>query len=848
MKGIKKIYMTAILSVIVLLCVIAAAAFKSAPRANAELLTGRWLKSSSVNTSVNAKEGEFSIVVMGDQQIVLSNYSKYLAYSYDYIAKNKDEMNLKMFLNVGDIFDVVDFTDIVGGYNANDPYGRNRGTDPDTKYWFQQKEFVSEQVAKLEKANVPVALTMGNHDYEDMAFNYRINKTFNEAFPLSRFEKYAVGDSGVLDDTHYFGGAQYNDIEQAYYFFEGNGQKYMVLCLGIFPSDEMIDWANEVVASNPDCKVIVNTHAYFDTNGRPYERGDYLWNKFLSKHENIFMVVCGHDWEDGNIIKQIDYGENGNPVYQFMVNSQGEEFGGAGLFAQFIFRADGSVDCAYYAPAVEEYPSEFGVSENAGMYFGKESQFTFDTAISKISATEEGKSVSGRTVAGNSFYDDYVICSPDNGRWLKNVYEYKNVRIVSGKGLQATGEEGYITYKTEAEEFSRIKGLYITPDCKFTDGGAYQIDISEDGTEWKTVLFQSDVAGKTHYTFDVSRSLSGEKQLYIRLLLRGENFFMKAFEAEIKTIKTVLSDENGYFSAGFKAESATAANYNENMYAQKDLLLTEGDLLGSGGSGYLGGKGEIYYRFDAPENATFKTLSFSCAMRIERVPRTYSFAERKFDYNGTGEKLYSAAQTFGFKEKDSELALRILVSYDGGKSYEEQVTYNNADYAGANERFNYDIAVDGQKSVIVKLQFFGASHTDVGFKSLELNGTYERKESFYDTDGGTLYGDSLIPVKDGFVFDGWYLGGVKIDNPEAYKGMGVTLRANWKKIVSVIYVTGTAQNSPQNRTYLIEGETLALKDIALAGKTFAGWYDIGGKRYSSVTAGTDDIVLYAVFY
>ena len=60
---------------------------------------------------------------------------------------------------------------------------------------------------------IPVALTMGNHDYEDMAFSYRINKTFNEAFPLSRFEKYAVGTEGVLDGTHYFGGAQFDDIE-----------------------------------------------------------------------------------------------------------------------------------------------------------------------------------------------------------------------------------------------------------------------------------------------------------------------------------------------------------------------------------------------------------------------------------------------------------------------------------------------------------------------------------------------------------------------------------------------------------------------------------------------------------
>lgn len=840
--------MIAILSAVLLIVAVVAAIFKPAPKVTAEQLTGRWSKSTSVDTSVNAKEGEFSIVVMGDQQIVLCNYSKYLASSYDYIAKNAEAMNLKMYLNVGDIFDVVDFTEAIGGYNQNDPYGRNRGSDPETKYWFQQKEFVSAQVKKLEDANVPVALTMGNHDYEDMAYNYRINKTFNEAFPLSRFNKYAVGNSGVIDKTHYFGGSQYNDIEQAYYFFEGNGQKYMVLCLGLFPSDEMIEWANEVVIANADCKVIVNTHAFLEGDGRPYERGDYLWNTFLSKHENIFMVVCGHDWEDGNIIKQVDYGENGNPVYQFMINSQGEEFGGAGVFAQLIFRADGTVDCAYYAPAVEEYAAEFNVGENAGMYFGKESQFTFDTAMPKISATEEGKQVVGKTVSAKSFYENYVIFSPDNGRWIKEVYDYKNVRIVSGKGLQTTAEEGYITYKIEADEFSRINGLYITPDCRFTENGAYQIDISENGTEWKTALFQSEVANKTYYKFDISRYLSGEKQLYIRLLLRGDGFFMKALETEIRTVKTVLSDESGKFTAGFNAGNATEANYNENMYAQKDLRLTEGQILGSGGYGYLGGKGEVFYRFDAPENATLKTLDFSCVMKIDRIPRTYTFGERKFDYNGTGEKVYSAAQTFAFKEKDSELALRISVSYDGGESYNKIATYNNADYYGDNVKFDCGFAVDGIKSVVVKLEFLGSNHIDVGFKSLEFNGTYERKESFYDTDGGKLYGNSLTPVKDGFVFEGWYVGGEKTDNPESFKDKGVTLTAHWKKIVSVIYVTGTAENSPQNKTYLVEGETLVLSDIALSGKTFAGWYDESGVKYTSVTAGTEDVILYAVFY
>ena len=820
----------------VMCCCIGLLCITSIWQVNAEQLSGRWIKTPSVSTTIN--DGDFSVVVMGDQQIVLSNYSKYLAYSYDYIVENKDEMNLKMFINLGDIFDVVDFTDDIGGYNAGDEYGRNRGNDPDTKYWFQQKQYVSDQVQKLENADIPVALTMGNHDYEDMAFNYRINKTFDEAFPLSRFES-----------KDYFGGAQYEDIEQAYYYFEGNGQKYMVLVLGLFPSDEMIEWANRVVSENTDCKVIVTTHGYFDRTGRAVPRADYLWTNFLSLHENIFLLLCGHDWDDGKIETQVDYGVHGNPVYQFMINSQGEEFGGMGLFAQLIFRTDGTVDCAYYAPSVEKYATELRAQATTGMYFMSDNQFTFDLNVSKIEAFENGKVVVGKSFNGSSLFENYVVCKSTNGRWLRNVYDYNNVSVTEGKGLY-TDSEGYITYKISAGEYSRTNGLTFMPVCKLGESvaTAFQVDVSFDYMTWKTALYQDGVTGKSNFEFDLSRSVAGAKDLYVRVLLRGDgNFNMISVRVNVKTVETVLNAEEDNFSVVFDVATATADNYDEKMYTHLDSDLTRGQLLGAGGSGYLGGKAFLTYRFDAPKNKALKTLNFAAVMKIDKIPREYSFAERTFDYGNTGtETTYSEAQTFGFKEKDSELALRILVSYDEGLTFKELITYNNADYAGNAVRFDYDIPVESQSSVIVKLQYFGANVSDVGFTRIEFNGSY--LSGGYVLNGGVIYGDYLRPVKDGYVFDGWYVNGEKTDNPESYENSGVSIEARWKKIVSVYYITNGVKNVAENKSVLIEGEELLLTDLQLQGKTFAGWYDISGNRYSSVTANTEDVILYAVFY
>lgn len=816
--------------------------------AEADQLSGRWIKKPSyLNTEVDESAGDFSVAVIGDQQIVESSWKKYLESTYDYLAENKQDMNLKMVINVGDIFDVVDFASMIGGYDSEDPYGSNRGDDPENKYWWQQREFVSNQVKKLEDAQIPVALTMGNHDYEDMAFSYRINKTFNEAFPLSRFEKYAVGEDGVVDDTHYFGGAQYEDIEQAYYYFEGNGQKYMVLCMGIYPNDEMIAWANEIAAQNSDCKIIVNTHAYFDVDGTLEQRGDYLWNNFISQHENIMMVVCGHSWYDGGIVRKVDYGVNGNPVYQFMINTQGEEFGGAGVFAQMIFRADGTVDCAYYAPAVEEYAAELNLGENAGMYFMEENQFTFDLNIDRLSVSSEGETVVGNEKEGTNIYDNYVVYSPSNERWLQNVYAYKNAGIVSKKGLSATNGTGYVTYKLSAGDSQRYKGLTVLPFCKFPSSGyaAFQIDLSTDGENWQTALYQDNSTGRSGEVFILDRYVKGAKELWLRVYVTGTDFCLTSVDFEAETVQTVLAGGGESFTVGFNSATATQADWSDGMLDSLDAYLIN-SVLGTGSSYYQGGKAYVAYCFDAPAGATLQRLNVTCVMDITKISRTYSFEERVYD--GI---TYSQAQTFGFKEKDSELALRILISYDGGKNFETLVTYDNADYAGTDVSFQYALPVEGYSSAVVKLQYFGSTWTDVTIKSIAFSGSYsaqELDEDGYVLNGGTIYSDPLRPVRDGYVFDGWYVNGERTDDPASYEGTGVAIEAKWKKIVSIVYVTGGAQNDTQNKSVLTEGETLTLSDLSsFNGKTFGGWYDAEGNRVTQIVA-EQDLILYAIFY
>ena len=98
------------------------------------------------------------------------------------------------------------------------------------------------------------------------------------------------------------------------------------------------------------------------------------------------------------------------------------------------------------------------------------------------------------------------------------------------------------------------------------------------------------------------------------------------------------------------------------------------------------------------------------------------------------------------------------------------------------------------------------------------------------------------------MFDGWYVNGERTDDPASYEGTGVAIEAKWKKIVSIVYVTGGAQNDTQNKSVLTEGETLTLSDLSsFNGKTFGGWYDAEGNRVTQIVA-EQDLILYAIFY
>ena len=222
---------------------------------------------------------------------------------------------------------------------------------------------------------VPYSLVRGNHD-ESVYFD----KYFNNETYLNQFGGYAMTEG---------------NINNLYKTFKAGSVDYLLLVLDFGASDEILAWANEVVLAHPNHRVIVTTHAYqgydserltyknshgsggissgsdVDTtmgnNYRGYNDGERIWEKFVSKHPNIFLVLSGHTPMEDLVVYQTK-GVHGNVVNQMIVDAQwmDPQKGGVGMVCMLYFNEDGSMMEVEW------------LSTDTGKYYQEHNQFQVD--------------------------------------------------------------------------------------------------------------------------------------------------------------------------------------------------------------------------------------------------------------------------------------------------------------------------------------------------------------------------------------------------------------------------------------------------------------------------------------
>ncbi len=289
----------------------------------------------------------YSFAVIGDTQATVeqdvNNKTNKLSKLYDWILENKDEKKMEYVFGMGDI-------------TQNNT----------TAEW----EHAQKQIVRLD-GQIPYLLNRGNHDGVHEKEFTSFNKYISSDSYRKQFETGGYYDESNIDNT--------------WITFSVGNIDYLVLALEFGIPDDVIAWANGVISSHPNHNVIITTHAFLSPDGDPitsqdswppsvydskFNNGDEIWEKLVSKHKNIVMVLCGHDSSEKIVMTQTK-GDYGNTVTQILVDPDALEHaeGATGLVAMLYFSEDGkNVQVEYYSTVHE-------------MYFTRESQFSFNLDV-----------------------------------------------------------------------------------------------------------------------------------------------------------------------------------------------------------------------------------------------------------------------------------------------------------------------------------------------------------------------------------------------------------------------------------------------------------------------------------
>jgi len=263
----------------------------------------------------------YSFAVIGDTQILSEMYPDKVAKIYDWLVDNAEEKKIKFVLGLGDIT------------NLNSP---------------AEWALTTNNIFKLDGL-IPYSVVRGNHDGAP---------EFIQAFDYGKYAKIIGGSYG-------------NNMLNTWQELIVGDVKYLIMALDFGPSDEVLDWASGVIEEHPNHNVIITTHAYLFRDGTTLDandvyppignggenNGDHIWDKLVSQHENIVMVISGHDPHDNIVVSQ-DKGIHCNVVTQMLVDPQGVDIDmcPTGMVAMLYFSEDGSkVSVEYYSTVNEKF-------------------------------------------------------------------------------------------------------------------------------------------------------------------------------------------------------------------------------------------------------------------------------------------------------------------------------------------------------------------------------------------------------------------------------------------------------------------------------------------------------------
>lgn len=239
-------------------------------------------------------------------------------------------------------------------------------TDSNAKIAWQYADYIYKN--KIDDLNMPYTIAPGNHDYKQCEYaaskisgksanDLGVGKckgsngsTYSRSTYFSSSGKFNNSRAKVKDRSWFKG---YSNVGNSYITFKAAGIDFLVVALEYAPRKSVIEWADGIISSHPNHKVIVETHSYLSPKGYNYCRntpemneagqfihsysgvdndalkgfnndavtGEYMFNNLVAKHNNIILVVNGH--VSGSCFR-LNKGNHGNVFAEMAVDYQSE--------------------------------------------------------------------------------------------------------------------------------------------------------------------------------------------------------------------------------------------------------------------------------------------------------------------------------------------------------------------------------------------------------------------------------------------------------------------------------------------------------------------------------------------
>lgn len=313
--------------------------------------------------AASADDGRFTIAVIPDTQ----NYVDYkhqraagfpidaaemLFDQVDFIARNLESEGgeIAFVTHVGDVWEHatggIDAAHLALGLKEDSESTVVGYFTPDPRALTVEARAADLAFRKL-AGRVPLSVVPGNHDYDSFWADTRFiaggrdpNDPSRQVSPygmvhyggLNNFNSVFGERSALFADRPWRVGS-YNGGADSATVFEAAGYRFLHLGLEFAPSDDVLQWAADMIRRYPGLPTIVSIHDHLNNRGErkpnpaidmkavhpEHNDPEDLWRKFLSRHRQVFLVLSGHQHAQS---RRVDAGAAGGKVWQMMADYQ----------------------------------------------------------------------------------------------------------------------------------------------------------------------------------------------------------------------------------------------------------------------------------------------------------------------------------------------------------------------------------------------------------------------------------------------------------------------------------------------------------------------------------------------